>query len=39
MCDLSASSCAYMVFGKLNLDGFGVRADWSLDVQGGMCVT
>lgn len=31
--------CAYMVFGQLNLDGFGVRADRSLGVKGGMSVT
>lgn len=30
--------CAYMVFGQLNLDGFWIGADRSLDVQGGMSV-
>lgn len=27
-----------MVFSQLNFDGLGVRADWSLCVQGGVCV-
>lgn len=31
--------CAYMVFGQLNLDGFGIRADRPLGVQGSMSVT
>lgn len=26
------------MFSKLNFDGLGVRADWSLSVQGGVCV-
>lgn len=28
----------YVVFGQLDLDGLGVRADRSLCVQGGVCV-
>lgn len=27
-----------MVFSELNFDGLGVRADWPLCVQGGVCV-
>lgn len=26
------------MFGKFNFNGLGVRADWSLCVEGGMCV-
>ena len=28
----------YVVFSKLDFNGLGVRADWSLSVQGGVCV-
>ena len=27
-----------MVFSQLDFDGLGVRVDWSLCVQGGVCV-
>lgn len=30
--------CAYVMFSQLDLDGFGVRADGSLGVQGSMSV-